>query len=239
MFKPSLLAAALIGLAVGPAGAQTAPQTRIVVELYTSQGCNSCPPADALLGKLAQRPGVLALSFHVDYWNYLGWADPFSLKAATERQRAYQYAMRKSGVYTPQMVVGGRWEGVGSSEGDIERALRNAPPPAVPVALEKLGPAGVKVSIEASEAAKGADIVLVLFDRQHTTRIPRGENGGKTLTYHHVVREFRTVGNHMGERFEWTIATASQSGQKRGGAAVLVQRPKAGPIVGAAMVYLD
>lgn len=238
MFKPYLLAALVLGSAAA-AQAQPTPQSRIVVELYTSQGCNSCPPADALLGKLVQRPGVLALSFHVDYWNYLGWADPFSLKSATERQRAYQYAMRKSSIYTPQMIVGGRWEGVGSSESDIERALRNAPAPSVAVLLEKLGAAGVKVTIESSEAAKGADVILVLFDKQHTTRIPRGENGGKTLTYHHVVREFRTVGNHMGERFEWTIAAASQGGQKRGGAAVLVQRPKAGPILGAAMTYLD
>jgi hypothetical protein len=238
MSKLTPLAAALIGLAAA-AQAQTEPQSRIVLELYTSQGCNSCPPADALLGKLATRPGVLALSFHVDYWNYLGWADPFSLKAATERQRAYQYAMRKSSMYTPQMVVGGRWEGVGSAEGDIERALRNAPRPSVPVILERLGAAGIKVSIDAAADAKGADIILVLFDRQHTTRIARGENSGKTLTYHHVVREIRTVGNHMGERFEWTVATASQGGQKRGGAAVLVQRPKSGPILGAAMTYLD
>src|SRR5437870_8060822 len=109
-------------LALHIASAQ-AGERPIVVELFTSQGCSSCPPADALLAELARRPDVLALSFHVDYWDRLGWKDPFSSRAATERQNRYAKLLALPTVYTPQIVVDGKWQAVGSDRADVEHAL--------------------------------------------------------------------------------------------------------------------
>ncbi len=114
-----LFLAALVAAAV-PARAADRPP--IVVELFTSQGCNSCPPADAYLGALTKRPGLLPLAFHVDYWNYIGWADPFARPWAASRQRAYQKSLNERFVYTPQIVVNGAMQGVGSERGENRRA---------------------------------------------------------------------------------------------------------------------
>src|SRR5277367_5521376 len=117
--KAILLVLALMLSSVAQAG-ETRP---VVVELFTSQGCNSCPPADAYLGELAKRPDVLALSLHVDYWDYIGWRDPFAQHAFTLRQRDYSHALSERYVYTPQMVINGQLQGVGSQRGDIERLI--------------------------------------------------------------------------------------------------------------------
>src|SRR6266849_11010084 len=111
-----------LGLAFPIASVQ-ASERPIVVELFTSEGCSSCPPADALLAELAGRPDVLALSFHVDYWDRLGWKDPFSSREATERQNRYATLLDLATVYTPQIVVDGKWQAVGSDRADVERAL--------------------------------------------------------------------------------------------------------------------
>src|ERR1700726_1026943 len=135
MTKIGLLSA-LLGLALGIAPLH-AGERPIVVELFTSEGCSSCPPADALLAELAGRPDVLALSFHVDYWDRLGWRDPFSSPDATRRQHGYAELLGLSTVYTPQIVVDGRWQAVGSDRADVERALGAAQRSGdeVPVAL--------------------------------------------------------------------------------------------------------
>ncbi|HLJ64950.1 MAG TPA: DUF1223 domain-containing protein, partial [Stellaceae bacterium] len=127
-----LLAAAT--LAATPTLTHAGDKPPVVVELFTSQGCNSCPPADAYLGELAARPDVLALSFHVDYWDYIGWTDPYSSKQATQRQRAYSHQMALRYIYTPQMVVNGTSEGVGSERQTIERLITSAAarPPRTP-----------------------------------------------------------------------------------------------------------
>src|SRR5262252_1517002 len=115
----------LLGLAFGSAPL-VAGESRVVVELFTSEGCSSCPPADALLAELASRPEVLALSFHVDYWDRLGWKDPFSSPAATERQQRYASVLGLATVYTPQIVVDGKWQAVGSDRVEVEQALKAA-----------------------------------------------------------------------------------------------------------------
>lgn len=232
----------LVALAAGlslPAAAQE--PTPIVVELYTSQGCNSCPPADAILGELARQPGIVALGFHVDYWNYLGWHDPFSNKKFTYRQKEYAMAFRQTGVYTPQIVVQGKRGEVGSDRKAVMQAIADArkAKTSATVLLEKLGGTRLRATVSAAAEAKGADIWMALFDRRHATKIPRGENEGKTLTNFHVVREWKKLGPFEGEKAEFSITAASEKGEKRSGAAIIVQQPKGGAILGAAVVYVD
>jgi hypothetical protein len=232
----------LVALAAGwglPAAAhEPAP---VVVELYTSQGCNSCPPADALLGEIARQPGVIALSFHVDYWNYLGWHDPFSNKKFTYRQKEYAMALRQTGVYTPQMVVQGRRGEVGSDRRAVMQAIADArkAKPGATIVLEKIEGNRLCAIVSAVNGAKGANVYLALFDRRHATKIPRGENEGKTLTNHHVVREWKKLGQLESEKAEFAITAAGEAGEKRSGAAVLVQHGKGGAILGAAIAYTE
>lgn len=224
----------------GPAKAAGA-RAPVVVELFTSQGCNSCPPADAFLGRLAARPGVIALAYHVDYWNYLGWRDPFSSRAATKRQKAYRWAMRTSMIYTPQMIVDGRYQGVGSQTGKIDRFIARAAATAglVNVTLTRAGGDMVKATLGAAPGVAEADIRLVFYDKAQVTKIGSGENGGRTITYHCVVRDFRVVGMYDGKATSLTLPAKDSNGVKRWGVAVLVQKPNAGPIIGAAAVTGD
>lgn len=232
----------LVALAAGwslPAAAQEpAP---VVVELYTSQGCNSCPPADAFLGELAREPGVIALGFHVDYWNYLGWQDPFSNNMFTYRQKEYAMVLRQTGVYTPQMVIQGRRGEVGSDRRSVKQAIadaRNGRQPAA-VQFEKLEGNQLRAVVSAADSAKGAYVWLALFDLRHATIIPRGENEGKTLVNHHVVREWKMLGQLDGGKAAFAVTAVGAKGEKRGGAAVLVQQGKGGPILGAAVTYIE
>jgi hypothetical protein len=193
----ALLAAIVLLLATVPA---RAVEPSIVVELFTSEGCSSCPPADALLAELATRSDVLALSFHVDYWDRLGWKDPFSSAAATARQRRYAASLGLDTVYTPQIVVDGRWQAVGSDRGDVARALDAAhrTPLAVPVALAvDHGRARITIGSDVN-GATGA-IVLIGFDRQHIDTVERGENEGRILTHVDVVRGIAEIGRFDGK----------------------------------------
>lgn len=187
----ALFAAGLAAPLAGPARA--AP---VVLELFTSQSCSSCPPADALLAELAREPGVLALDFHVDYWNYLSWHDKFSMPEATARQRSYA-AKLGADVYTPQIVVNGAAEAVGSRRADIARlidAARTAPPgPSLALAADAHG---VRVEIGAGQGR--AELLLVGFDAEHTTQVAAGENGGRTLREVNVVRDLVPAGDWHG-----------------------------------------
>jgi hypothetical protein len=223
----------------GPARAADAQRRTVVVELFTSQGCYSCPPADRLLGELANRPGIIALSFHVDYWNYLGWADPFSHRWATSRQRAYAWSMKRASVYTPQAVVDGYFQAVGSNRAAmasmIKLARREGPAPVDVTVKRTGGKLDFTVEPGRSKSASVANIWLVLFDRVRTTDIPRGENGGKRLTYHHVVRELQMLGDYAGKPVHRTVSLRGKAGKRPYyGAAVLVQAPRGGRILGAA-----
>ena len=194
MIKTCALLLSLLVLAViTPAWSSERP---IVVELFTSEGCSSCPPADALLAELANRPDVLALSFHVDYWDGLGWKDPFSSREATHRQERYKTLLDLATVYTPQIVVDGRWQAVGSDRAEVERALDLArrDRSGIPVALAvDRGNALIKFSAVADAAS--ASVLLIGFDRRHVDKVKGGENGGRTLAHADVVRGVDEVGS--------------------------------------------
>jgi len=168
-----------------------------VVELFTSQGCSSCPAADRLLSELIDKnDNVLALSFHVSYWNYLGWKDPYSSEAFTNRQRAYSSAFRLGRVYTPQMIVNGKEEFVGSNRRQAENAIKSALDQASKhkIKLElnnKHQQLDIKYNLEGS--SKGYLINVALVERDVSNKVPRGENGGKTLHHDNVVRAFETT----------------------------------------------
>jgi hypothetical protein len=179
--------------------AARAGERPILVELFTSEGCSSCPPADALLAELASRPDVLALSFHVDYWDRLGWKDPFSSREATQRQNRYAALLDLASVYTPQIVVDGGWQAVGSDRAGVEHALdlarRDRQEVPVTLALDH-GQAQIKLG-PGSDAATVL-VLLIGFDRRHVTAVKRGENGGRTLSHVDIVRGVEEIARYSG-----------------------------------------
>jgi len=234
----SLLTLAFATAAPGIARADEATDP-IVVELFTSQGCSSCPPADKYLGALAQRPDVLALSFHVDYWDYIGWKDPFASHLATLRQRKYARTFDTAYVYTPQMVVNGVMQGVGSDRGTIEAAIthvkaehRQHPS----LILERQSDGGITIHVGAGSAKAQATVWLVYYDRKQVTDVPRGENAGSTLTDHDVVRRFEAVGSWKGEALDIPVAASildDFATNRDRGLAAFVQTDGVGPILAA------
>jgi hypothetical protein len=187
------LLTSLAALAALPAHA--APPGPVVLELFTSEGCSSCPPADAFLSELAHtRADVLALSFHVTYWNDLGWRDPFSLAEATARQRRYAKLL-PADVYTPQLVVDGTHDVVGSNRAGVLAAIAAAAASRGAGPDLRLTPQGGQAVITVGSGSGAADIVLVGYDREHQTAVGRGENAGRTLTESNIVRSLATVGS--------------------------------------------
>jgi len=175
-------------LAVPSLAWAAAPPT-IVLELFTSQGCSSCPPADALLGQLAKRPDVIALAWHVDYWNYLGWKDPYADKRWTERQRDYARHLRGE-VYTPAMVVNGGTMLVGSDGYGVTQAMAGASPLPVSLGLRRSA-AGLEAHFGPVPA--GATAQLVVYDPENATAVRAGENAGRQLKEYRIVRDVRDV----------------------------------------------
>lgn len=210
-----------------------------VVELFTSQGCYSCPPADRLLGEMIEsRDDIVALEFHVDYWDDLvyglagSWPDPFSDGAYTKRQRRYKSRGLEgnNGVYTPQVVVNGRSAAVGSNESAIERLLKRRTPARAGLDIRR-GAGSMRVAVS-GEGAGPAEVWLYRFDRRRVTEIDAGENKGKTLTNHHVVREMRRLGDWRGDVREYVIDDLELDDDQ--GCAVVVQRADQGEVLGAA-----
>lgn len=235
--------AAVLALVASTAAAAPTPAapSPVVVELFTSQGCNSCPPADAYLGELTKRAGVLALAFHVDYWNYIGWNDPFAKPWATGRQRAYQETMHQRYVYTPQMVVNGAAEGVGSEPGKIDpliaaAATKPAAGPSVALHWLKDGALAVDVGDGASPEGQPATLWLVGYDKPHVTAVLRGENGGRSLTDYNAVRSYRRLGAWAGWSMEVVVPAEEAKALSDGGVAVLLQDQGTGPILSAATI---
>jgi hypothetical protein len=169
----------------------------VVLELFTSEGCSSCPPADALISELgSSTKSVIPLAYHVDYWNHLGWADPFSSRQWSERQSDYTRAMNLEGEYTPQMVIGGAWQCGGSEAGSIERAVAAAR------SASSLGRTSIQTSLAVrrlqikataqmlSTAATGSRVVmLAIYENGLVSKIGAGENGGREITYDYTVRK--------------------------------------------------
>lgn len=166
----------------------------VVVELFTSQGCSSCPPADALLRELQRDPGVIAIAYHVDYWNGLGWRDPFSSRDWTIRQMGYVRAMQLPSAYTPQIVVGGTRQMVGSSGALVRTAIAAAAREPDDAALT-LSLAKRVAVVNASTRTAGLDLVVVATDDEATTRVEGGENGGRTLVDTAIARKLVRVRN--------------------------------------------
>lgn len=171
----------------------------VVVELFTSQSCSSCPPADALLAELARtRPDILALDFHVTYWDRLGWKDPYSLPQATQRQNRYAEHFGRDSVYTPQLVAGGRHQAIGSDRAAVLNAIAAAGADGAATTL-RLERDGAGLLLEAGAGRGAGQLLLIGFDPAHTTRVGGGENGGRTLTEANVVRSIVPAGTWQGE----------------------------------------
>lgn len=175
----------------------------VLIELFTSQGCNSCPPADAYLGDLARRKDVVALAFHVDYWDYIGWKDPFADAAWTQRQRQYSRALRTTQIYTPQMVIDGSEHAVGSDRGAVERLIGGAAKRERPSVALKRAADGLELKVFGQGEG---EIWIVGYDPRHETRVQRGENAGRTLAEFNVVRGIRRVDAWKGGPLDRTLA---------------------------------
>ena len=233
-------AALLLSLGLNTAEALEKKGSPAVVELFTSQGCYSCPPAEAYLGELAKRRDVVALEYHVDYWDDLvygsagKWKDPFSSPLHTERQRQYNLSIRKkTGVYTPQMVIGGVLEAVGSHENTVEKAIEIIDQTGVSplsVKFADSAPGILDIQVEGSEKST-ASIWVVYFHPSVETRVRSGENKGKTLTSHNIVTQVEQVGEWRGEPLTLTVQRPKD--RRDDGCAVIVQNKRPGPILGA------
>ena len=210
---------------------------KAVLELFTSQGCSSCPPADALLQSLQKRPDVIALAYHVDYWDYIGWADTFGAKANTDRQQAYAKAWGSNNIYTPELVVNGRKDVVGSNGADANSAIGQASL-GIPVSLKADSDGMLDVDVDGKPGEHQSGVWLVTFIDRAEVNVERGENAGHKLAYSQVV-----TGRHILGMWDPTNGAHLKlpldevlTGQSNG-AVILVQGERnglPGPIMGAA-----
>jgi len=240
----SRLAAGAVALVLSGAvaGADEIAKPIGVVELFTSQGCSSCPPADALFGELAASNDVIALAYHVDYWDYLGWRDTLGSADNTARQYEYGKAFGLGSVYTPQAVINGRVHVSGSSRSAVNGALDGLSKAGdgltVPISASQVGDSIMIDAGSATGSEDSAHVVLVYFDAQTPVVIERGENSGSTITYWNAVSKVQTAGMWHGksQRFELPVSEIA----KKDGCAVLLQSVDKdglpGPILGATVI---
>ena len=238
LFRTSIFAFALCALGVSAtSAAELRKGPKAVLELFTSQGCSSCPTADALLDKLSRRSDIVALAYHVDYWDYIGWPDTFGAKANSDRQRDYAEGFGSARIFTPQLVVNGRGSVVASREGEVDAALAAA---ALPVTIDlTVGDDGMlQISVPPGEGKREAVMWLVTFVDRAEVEIERGENKGKTVAYTQIVTDRQVLGM-------WESTTGAEMRMPIGellnkpanGIAVLIQEERngmPGPILGAA-----
>ncbi|WP_107989161.1 DUF1223 domain-containing protein [Breoghania corrubedonensis] len=226
-------------LLAGPAAANP----KAVLELFTSQGCSSCPPADELFGKLAQDRDLVVLSLPVNYWDYLGWKDTLASPDNSARQRAYADMRGDRAVYTPQAVINGRRHAVGSDKRAISIAIENSAGLPVDVTAH-MSDEALTISVGPGKTpGMMATVWIVLFDRAREVRIKRGENHGHTITYHNVVRRMQAIGMWKGKAASYEMPRGELAKAGSQGCAVLVQgedkEGRPGPIVGATYLGHD
>ena len=222
-------------------------EPRAVVELFTSQGCSSCPPADQIIGELAKDPSVIALSLPIDYWDYLGWKDTLADSRFSARQKAYSHMRGEREVYTPQVVVNGSAHVIGSDRARIESAIEDTKKAdgvmSVPISMTLVGKQ-INISVAASgkgAAAAHGEVWICSISKAVPIAIGRGENRGREITYHNVVRNLLKVGDWNGSSGSWTVPLENISREGVDAAVVFVQdgnRDKPGPMLGAAYTSL-
>jgi hypothetical protein len=238
-----LLGSAVVALAGLVTQPLLAGEPRAVLELFTSQGCSSCPAADRLMGDLTRDPSLIALSLAVDYWDYLGWQDTLALHGHTNRERAYAAARGDRDVYTPQVVVNGSVAVLGSDRDAIEKAIaqtrKNAQPLSLPVKLRIEGDKVIADVPDANGMVRSAEVWLCPVTGKVTVSISRGENGGKTLTYYNVVRGWKKLGDWTGKAESFSVPLSELPNKNVDSFALLVQSgvaAKPGVVLGAATV---
>jgi hypothetical protein len=220
--------------AVGLAGAEDSGRSPVVVELYTSQGCSSCPPADEILAGLAKRGDVIALALHVDYWDYIGWKDVFGSPQYTERQRAYARAAGARTIYTPQMIVAGMDHLVGVRPAELAALIKRhaAMPERAELHIRRDGSAIVISADPITTLPEGAIVQLVRYKPEQSVQIRAGENAGRQISYHNIVTGWQRVGDWDG-RSALSMRLDVPAGQP---AVVILQEPGPGRILAAARV---
>jgi hypothetical protein len=223
----------LLGLLASSAPAATLP----LIELFTSEGCSSCPPADRLLAKLDQEGAAIVLSEHVDYWNQLGWSDPFSSSWFSQRQQRYAQRFKNDGPYTPQAVVNGEREVVGNQERDLRALIAKAKPFEASIEIAPPVSDGKKVTatIDVAGAPKGAEVWVVVAQREARVPVQRGENRGATLTHVSVVRKWKQAGAiRNGEPGHFEVSLPVDPSWKGVRLVAWIQEPQQGRVLGAA-----
>ncbi|MEK9968049.1 MAG: DUF1223 domain-containing protein [Ferrovibrio sp.] len=224
--RASLMALMLFASLLPRAHAQQATTQPVVLELFTSQGCNSCPPADELMQVWLKQPGVIPISLHVDYWDYLGWKDTLGRKGHGIRQQDYARNTGKREVYTPQVVVNGKYAVVGSDRDAVEKVLEKARRmPSVAMQAERgKAPGAWQIRVAALPGFEGeAKLVLCRYDTKHDVSIERGENSGRTLTYLNVARSWGDLGRWKGQSASYEVPDLSGTDWSRQGAMVMLQ----------------
>jgi hypothetical protein len=241
--EPALLIA---GCLIATLAVARAAEPRAVLELFTSQGCSSCPPADRLMGQLAKDPSLVALSVPIDYWDYLGWRDTLASPAHSARQRAYARVRGDGQVYTPQIVVDGATDVLGSDQTAVEHAIaqteQTSGAMSLPVILSlSASTLSVKVPSLATSRRTG-EVWLCPLAKSVPVAIGRGENRGRTITYHNVVRSWVKLGDWTGAQSSWDVPLSQIKAAGIDAAAIMVQegtRDRPGVILGAAYTPLQ
>jgi hypothetical protein len=237
-----LVALTVLGPAADPIDALA--ETRGIVELFTSQGCSSCPPADRLLGQLATAPSIVAMSLPIDYWDYLGWHDTLASPGNSARQRAYARTRGDREIYTPQLVINGTVHVPGGDEAAVDAAMAEAQAqskaPSLPVTIST-GSGHLNVTVAAGTTQGSGEVWLCELSRSVVVKINRGENGGRAVTYHNVVRRRIKLGDWHGEIGRYNLPLTSMNDQDVDTVAVIVQAGNAnspGAMLGGAIQSL-
>ncbi len=234
-----LAAGAVAGLASRPAAAAATSGPPVLVELFTSQGCSSCPPADAFLEELTKRNDVVALSLNVDYWDYLGWRDTLGSADYSRRQREYAINRGDGRVYTPQIVVNGRYHAVGSRKGDVYalvdaevQRFRNNKTVAMDMAVEADQLVINVANAPAANLRQDSTVWVMMYAPAIEVEIQRGENTGRTITYHNVVRKMIPAGMWKGDAKTLSLPKKQLFVEGAKGCAAIVQAGGTGPVLG-------